>query len=58
MYVKTHAKITFCVKLSIMPTQMNVKMTAAHMNYSVRTVYSFIKIYQVISDVDIFGIAK
>ena len=25
---------------------------------TVRTVYSFIKIYQVISDVDIFGIAK
>ena len=35
VYVETHAKITFCVKLAMMPTQTNVKMTAAHMNYRV-----------------------
>ena len=35
VYVEKHAKIKFCVKLSIMPTQTNVKMTAAHVNYRV-----------------------
>ena len=30
-----HAKIKFCVKLGMMPTQTNVKMTAVHMNYRV-----------------------
>ena len=35
VYVETHAKIAFCVKLGMMPTQANVKMTAAHINYRV-----------------------
>ena len=35
VYVETHAKIKVCVKLGMMPTQKNVEMTAAHMNYSV-----------------------
>ena len=36
VYVATHAKIEFYIKLDIMPTQTNVKVTAAHMNYKVR----------------------
>ena len=35
VYVETHAKVKFCVKLGMMPTQTNVKMTSAHMNYRV-----------------------
>ena len=35
VYVETHAKIKVCVKLGMMPTQTNVEMTAAHMNYKV-----------------------
>ena len=35
VYVETHAKIKVCVKLGMMPTQTNVEMTAAHMNYRV-----------------------
>ena len=30
-----HAKVEFCVKLDMMPTQTNVKVTAARMNYIV-----------------------
>ena len=35
VYVETHAKIKACVKLDMMPSQTNVKITAAHMNYRV-----------------------
>ena len=34
-YVETRETIKFCVKLVMMPTQTNVKITAAHMNYEV-----------------------
>ena len=33
--VETRAKIKFCVKLGMMPTQRYGKMTAANMNYKV-----------------------
>ena len=33
--METCARIKFCVKLGIMPTQMNGKIIAAHMNYKV-----------------------
>ena len=33
--METHSKIKVCVKLGMMPTQTNVEMTAAHMNYRV-----------------------
>ena len=35
VYVETRETIKFCVKLVMMPTQTNVKITAAHMNYEV-----------------------
>ena len=35
VYEATHAKIEFCVKLGMMPTQSNVKIIAARMNYKV-----------------------
>ena len=35
VYEATYAKIEFCVKLGMMPTQTNVKITAARVNYKV-----------------------
>ena len=35
VYEVTHAKTEFCVKLGMMPTQTNVKITAGRMNYKV-----------------------
>ena len=35
VYVETRATVKFCVKLGMIPTQKNVKITAAHMNYKV-----------------------
>ena len=35
VYVATDAKIEFCVKLDMMPTQTNVKVTAARMKVNV-----------------------
>ena len=35
VFVATHAKIEFYVKLDMMPMQTNVKMTAARKNYRV-----------------------
>ena len=35
VYGAAHAKIEFCVKLGMMPTQTNVKITVTRMNYKV-----------------------
>ena len=41
VYVATHANVEFCVNLDIMPTQTNVKVTAARINYRVSKKFMF-----------------